>query len=480
MRFHIGKRIIKTAITLFLIFLIYIALLYIDKLLGIPSSSFKAPSNMYTPFFAGIAAVFATHRDKKSSIKQAKVRSIGSLIGGIYGMLLIYLSEFILIDLLNMYTTLPIFAQLIHYTFTTLAIIPLIVVTVKLKQIDGVFITCLTFLSVTVSQRNGGMPVLQFASNRILSTLIGVGVSLVVNNYLLSLKRVNKDTLFVASLENNFLSKDDELTPFMKYKLNDLFEANIPLVFATTRTTLSFEYIFENININYPMVIMNGAAKYRLDKKRYSNVQNIDNDTRIEIDKLLKELNMNAYVYTINDHVLHAYHNILKNDGELLFFKHRKHHNAYTFVRGELPLDLNANMYVIIDTKDNIDNFISKFNNKNVDLITYMYKEDINGKDYWYLKITNSLAKKENYVNSIKEENNLTKLIVSGSGRTDLPLIRQADLSLCLDTAPSYIKDEVDIIIHGNAETVLRIYDKLYHSKNIDKEIEKLKIKYKS
>ena len=109
-----------------------------------------------------------------------------------------------------------------------------------------------------------------------------------------------------------------------------------------------------------------------------------------------------------------------------------------------------------------------------------MYKEDINGKDYWYLKITNSLAKKENYVNSIKEENNLTKLIVSGSGRTDLPLIRQADLSLCLDTAPSYIKDEVDIIIHGNAETVLRIYDKLYHSKNIDKEIEKLKIKYKS
>jgi len=163
MRFHIGKRIIKTAITLFLIFLIYIALLYIDKLLGIPSSSFKAPSNMYTPFFAGIAAVFATHRDKKSSIKQAKVRSIGSLIGGIYGMLLIYLSEFILIDLLSMYTTLPIFAQLIHYTFTTLAIIPLIVVTVKLKQIDGVFITCLTFLSVTVSQRNGGMPVLQFA-----------------------------------------------------------------------------------------------------------------------------------------------------------------------------------------------------------------------------------------------------------------------------------------------------------------------------
>ena len=187
---------------------------------------------------------------------------------------------------------------------------------------------------------------------------------------------------------------------------------------------------------------------------------------------------MNAYVYTINDHVLHAYHNILKNDGEILFYKHRKHHNAYTFVRGELPLDLSANMYVIIDTKENIDNFINNFNNPNVDLITYIYKDDINGKTYWYLKITNHLAKKENYVNSIKEENNLSKLIVSGSGHTDLPLIRQADLSLCLDTAPDYIKNEVDIVVHGNAETVLRIYDKLYHSKNIDLEIKKIKEKY--
>ena len=45
MKFHIGKRIIKTAVTLFLILLIYIFLLWVDGLFGIDSSSFKAPSN---------------------------------------------------------------------------------------------------------------------------------------------------------------------------------------------------------------------------------------------------------------------------------------------------------------------------------------------------------------------------------------------------------------------------------------------------
>ena len=37
MKFHIGKRIIKTAVTLFLILLIYIFLLWIDGLFGIDS-----------------------------------------------------------------------------------------------------------------------------------------------------------------------------------------------------------------------------------------------------------------------------------------------------------------------------------------------------------------------------------------------------------------------------------------------------------
>ena len=95
MKFHIGKRIIKTAITLFIILLIYIVLLWIDKLFKIDSSSFKAPSNMYTPFFAGIACIYATHRDKKSSIKQAKIRSFGSILGGYFGMMIVLLIEFI-------------------------------------------------------------------------------------------------------------------------------------------------------------------------------------------------------------------------------------------------------------------------------------------------------------------------------------------------------------------------------------------------
>ena len=203
---HIGKRIIKTFITLFLVLMIYILLLFIDKLVGIDRSSWKAPSNMYTPFFAGIAAVFATHRNKKSSKKQATVRSLGTIIGGYFGMAIILLFEFILIDLIHLDELNFILYYFLKFLFVSICIIPLILVTIKLKQVDAVFITCLTYLSVTISIRNGGMPVLQFATNRVLSTLIGVGVSLFVNNYLFTSYRHNNNILFVSSLPFVFLS----------------------------------------------------------------------------------------------------------------------------------------------------------------------------------------------------------------------------------------------------------------------------------
>ena len=148
-----------------------------------------------------------------------------------------------------------------------------------------------------------------------------------------------------------------------------------------------------------------------------------------------------------------------------------------------MPNDLYTAMYVIIDTKENVDNFINIFNQNKyaskVNLITYRYRENINGIDYWYLKITNALANKENCVEELYKKKSYNKLIVAGSGRSDIPLIKDADLSICLSTAPDYIKDEVDIIIDDNPENVLRIFDKIYHSSNIDLTIEKLKTKYK-
>lgn len=478
----LGMRVIKTVIAVFLSISVYVLLLVVNKLLNYETTELNAPTSMYTPFYAAIAAVYALHRDKKSSIRQAKIRSFGSVVGGYYGMFIILISELLLINVFNLEDNNFILFKLFTYLIVSISIIPLIQFTIMMKQSSSVFITCLTFFSVTISSRNGGMPVFLFATNRVLSTLVGIGISLLINNVSL-MRNKNKDMLFVSSLDNNLLrSKEDTISAYLKYKLNNLYYKGMPLTFATTRTLSSLEYIFNDVEIEFPLVVMNGAAIYHFSDKRYEDVYKIDNEARLFIDSKLEELNMNSFTYAINDNMLHCFHKEIKNDGEKYFYNIRRTNNFDNFVRASLPSDGDASLYIIVDEKENIDNLVKIVNeskySKLVDLIVYPFKE-IEG-NYYYLKINSHDSKKENLINKLALDGEYEKLVVCGSGKTDLALIDKAYFSFCLSSAADYIKESVDLVISDNPEDILKVFEKLYHSYNVSKTIEKLKKKYQN
>lgn len=471
----VGKRIIKTAIAVFLSITLYIPLLLIDNL-GFKEIYSEGLTIFYTPFFAAIAAVYALHQDKKSSYAQAKIRGFGSIMGGYYGMVVMLISEYILIDIFSLPTTNIYLFHLLTYLIVSVSLIPLIILTVKMKQKSSVFITCLTFFSVTISIRNGGLPVTIFATNRVISTLAGIGISLLVNNLSL-IRNKNENILFVSSLDNNLLSiGSNEISPYIKYKLNNLYYQNMPLAFATTRTLSSLEYIFDDIDVNFPLVTMNGAAIYHFKDKTYDNIYTIKKEVAKYIDQELIKENINAFIYAIDDNMLHCYFHHLENEEEIKFYQERRQNNFDNFVRATLPNDLNASLYIIVDKKDKINQLVKILENSvyisEMDLVI----QNIND-DYCTLKINSKIARKENSIQLLKEKGKFEKVIVCGSGKTDIDLIRQADFSFCLNTAPDYIKEVVDVIIGNNPEEILKYFEKIYYSYNIDKTINNIKKK---
>lgn len=474
-----GMRIIKTVIAVFLSISVFIVLMLIDNARNIAINTEGSLTIMYTPFFAAIAAVYALHRDTKSSLNQAKIRGLGSIFGGYYGMIIVLIFEFLLLDVLKIENL--VLYNLIFFFIVSISIIPLIQFTVAVKQASCVFITCLTFFSVTISIRNGGLPVILFATNRVLSTLIGISISLLVNNLML-LRRKNKDILFVTSIDNNLLmSKKNEISPFIKYKLNNLYYKDMPLTLATTRTLSSLEYLFDDVEIGVPLVVMNGAAIYSFKDKTYEDVYTIDHNARIFIDQKLKENNMNSFTYSIDDNMLHCYYSKIQNDGEKAFYNIRRKNDFDNFVRAQLPEDVEASLYIIIDKKEQIDKLVGEINSSPhkelIDLIVYGYNEIDEG--YYCLKINSHDSTKEKLVNKLKNDGNYNNVIVCGSGHTDLELIKEADFSICLSTAPVDIKEEVDVVIDENPENILKIFERFYHSRNINKTINKIKSKYK-
>lgn len=150
--FPIGLRTIKTVLAVFFCFAI---------------DSVRVEG---VPFYAAIAAVLCIQKDMENSWETAKNREIATIIGGLWGMLYLFIEkEFLSID-----------PDLIRYLIISFMLIPIIHFSVFLKQKKGTYLMCVVFLSVTVTHGADVSP-FWFAWNRILDTSIGIAVALLVN-----------------------------------------------------------------------------------------------------------------------------------------------------------------------------------------------------------------------------------------------------------------------------------------------------------
>lgn len=148
-----GLRILKTGIAVLLC-------LYIDLL--------RPPGAL--PFYSCIATILCMQSDPSLGRKTGEHRMLATLIGGVYGYLMILSGQGLGIRVL----------PALHYAFIAVAVMLLIYITVLLRQQRVAYLACVVALSISLS--HGGDPdPLGFAVNRVLDTVIGIGVALIVN-----------------------------------------------------------------------------------------------------------------------------------------------------------------------------------------------------------------------------------------------------------------------------------------------------------
>ena len=151
----IGMRITKTFIAVFLCFLV----------------SFIRKDGV--PFYSAIAAILCMQPDVSNSIKVGLNRAIGTFIGGIFGILIL--------TIFHLY--IPIDIIMLRYFIASLMLIPLIYITVLVKKTTASYITCVVFLSIVITHGNDINPFI-FGINRMIDTLIGIGISILINKIL--------------------------------------------------------------------------------------------------------------------------------------------------------------------------------------------------------------------------------------------------------------------------------------------------------
>lgn len=318
----IGMRIIKSAVAVFLCFGVYLL------------------RGQGMPFYSAIAAVLCMQPYVSNSIKVALNRTVGTLIGGVFGMAVLLFEQ----------SCLPRDLPVLQYAVISLVIIPLIYVTLLVKKSTASYITCVVFMSITVSHGADVNPYL-FAVDRMVDTLIGIAVSLGVNAFHLPRRR-DREVLLVA--EDAALLKDGALPSYCKVKLNQLLGRGAAVTLATARTPASLLEASAGLELTLPVIVLSGAALYDGKTKTYVHLTSLNENAVAKVLAVLNEHGRTPFVYTVIHEVLHIFHGDFTAAEEEEFYHSQRTLPHQSSVYGSLPEGAPALSVVILDTKENV------------------------------------------------------------------------------------------------------------------------------
>ena len=146
-RRHVGMRIIKTVIAVFVCGM----LAWVREASG---------------FYSMIAAVVCVQNTAGKTIESSINRMTGTLIGGVAGVLMVYF-----MDVLGI-----LYIEPARYAVLSLMLIPIIELCLAIKKPGSAAMACIVFLCVTVNHSAGDNPVI-YSIERLFETLVGVALA---------------------------------------------------------------------------------------------------------------------------------------------------------------------------------------------------------------------------------------------------------------------------------------------------------------
>ena len=286
----IGARIMKSSLGS----LICVGIYFLRELLPIGSG---------IPFYSILAVLWCIQPYTTSTLAMAKQRTIGTFLGAAYG--LAFLLVFRALGGGNKATV---------YITSCLMLIPLLYTTVLLEKRNASYFSCVVFLTIAFNHSFDENPYL-FAFNRVLDTLIGIGVGVLLNSAHRPVKQ-KENVLYVSGIDSVLVSSREVMIPYNKVELNRLIAQGVNFTISTIRTPASMMDPLSGINLKLPVIAMDGAVLYDIRENRYLDVFALERSAAARVEAMIESEGAHAFVNVLRDNTLLIYYGEFKNDAE--------------------------------------------------------------------------------------------------------------------------------------------------------------------
>lgn len=256
--------------------------------------------------------------------------------------------------------------------------------------------------------------------------------------------------LFVSDLDGTLLNGKAQLTDYSRITINQLIENGMHFTAATARTYATVSKILGGLNINAPIILMNGALIRDLQNNKYVFSAIINPNASENIISLLHQMNLYGFMYTIQNGEMIPYYEKIATQEMKEFYEERKNKYYKRFLQTKDFRNVNKNVlyFSLINKKEKLIPLYEKI--KNLSEIKLVFYRDVYSEDLWYLEIFSPMASKENAVNFIRENYGFNYITSFGDNLNDISLFKASDRKYAVENAAPHLKQMADGIIGSN------------------------------
>ena len=331
---HLGQRIIKTGISVFICLLIY----WIRGFEGLVMQS-------------SVAAIICIQPYRADSIRTSVNRVIGTLVGA--GWAVLFLLALLALNKKGLHPDI-----LLVYLAMSLGVVITLYSTVLVNKTEAAQLAAIVFICIVAAYPDYEAP-FQMTLDRIIDTIIGIVVAGIVNSVTLP-RQKHKEYLFFLRLHDLVPDRYSHAAPTVLVMLNRLFEDGARICITSKWAPAFMISQMSGMNINVPTIVMDGAALYDIPSRNYLKVIPIAYKDAVFLRDFITRMGLCCAAYAVRDSSLMIYRCGKINEAERQEYELMKYSPYRNYMKGEFTEKDQICFIRIIDTKDIIEELESR------------------------------------------------------------------------------------------------------------------------
>jgi len=265
-------------------------------------------------------------------------------------------------------------------------------------------------------------------------------------------------TLYISDLDGTLLSRDAEISEFTANTLNRLIENGMHFSIATARTYSTAVKILNKVNIQLPIIMMNGVVIFDLFKNKYLNTEKLDNQMAKEVIHLLKKHQIGGLMYTIKDDIMSTYFDNISTPYMREFMEHRQTQFGKVFIKSDSLLYEcrdDTVYFSVLDIKEKLECALmdlKQIDGIHVEFYRDVYSDNMWEEELWFLEICDAKASKKSAVHYLREHYGFDQVVSFGDNLNDLPMFEESDESYAVANARVEVKSKATGCIESNVD----------------------------